>query len=81
MAPESIDETLEGAEEALEIPGCIFYRENIFKGRWSRGWFHKLRWIHLKVDVKMKEDGSIQDSFSLVDHSSFRLVKRQSKLE
>ena len=63
MAPESINETEEGAEESLEIPECIIYRENIFKGRWSRGWFHKLRWIHLKVDVKMKDDGSVQEGF------------------
>lgn len=63
MAPESLNEPEEGANELLEIPECVFYREYVFKGRWSRGWFHQLRWIHLKVDVKMKDDGSTQERF------------------
>ena len=66
MAPESLNESEESANELLEIPECVFYRENLFKGRWSRGWFHQLRWIHLKVDVKMKDDGSTQACFWLV---------------
>ena len=71
MAPESLNEPEEGDSEPLDIPECVFYRENVFKGRWSRGWFHQLRWIHLKVDVKMKDDGSTQECFRLV---GFRIV-------
>ena len=57
MAPESP----ESSNEAVEIPETVTY--SVFKGRWSRGWFYQLRWIHLKVDVKMKDDGSIQKGF------------------
>ena len=86
MAPESLNESEESANELLEIPECVFYRENVFKGRWSRGWFHQLRWIHLKVDVKMKDDGSTQACFWLVDVSDnpidwFHLTNRIETLK
>ena len=62
MAPESPDEFNENsADEPIDIPETVSY--SIFKGRLSRGWFHQLRWIHLKVDVRMKDDGSTQKGF------------------